>query len=262
MILQLKTFQATTFKQVVDALKEILMDVNFEFDETGLKILAMDTSHVVLIDAFMEAENFEKYTCNAKNGKVYVGLNMFKLHAIIKTITTNDTLTLFIEEEDPNKLGICIENPDKNFKSNYKLFMLDINALDFQMPDVDFHTTITMSSVNFQKIIRDMHNIAETIDIRSVDKQLILSCKGEFCTQETVIGTDNNTGINIKKNVQASDEIIQGLFSLKYIAIFTKCTNMCPNVDIFLKQEFPLILNYKIANLGNIKLALSQEVSD
>ena len=35
-ILELKTVQATTFKQVIDALKEILVDVNFEFDETGI----------------------------------------------------------------------------------------------------------------------------------------------------------------------------------------------------------------------------------
>ena len=55
-ILELKTFQATTFKQVIDALKEILMDVNFEFDENGLKIMAMDTSHVVLIFAKMDAD--------------------------------------------------------------------------------------------------------------------------------------------------------------------------------------------------------------
>ena len=34
-IVELKTVQATTFKQVIDDLKEILVDVNFEFDETG-----------------------------------------------------------------------------------------------------------------------------------------------------------------------------------------------------------------------------------
>ena len=35
-ILELKTVQATTFNQVIDALKEILVDVNFEFNESGL----------------------------------------------------------------------------------------------------------------------------------------------------------------------------------------------------------------------------------
>lgn len=261
-ILELKTFQATTFKQVVDALKEILMDVNFEFDETGLKIMAMDTSHVVLIFAKMEADKFEEYKCTGKNGKIIVGLNMFKLHAIIKTITNNDTLTLFIEESDPNKLGIRIENPEKNYKTTYKLFMLDINVLNVKIPPVDFHTTITMPTTYFQKIIRDMHNIAETLEIRSVDKFLHLSCKGEFCTQETIIGVDNNFSVNIKKNDSQVDDIIQGVFSLKYIAIFTKCTNLCQNVEIYLKQEYPLILSYDIANLGTIKLALSPEINN
>ena len=262
-ILELKTFQATTFKQVIDALKEILMDVNFEFDEKGLKIMAMDTSHIVLIFAKMEADKFEEYKCNSKKGKVYVGLNMFKLHAIIKTITNNDTLTLFIEEDDPNKLGIKIENSEKNYKTTYKLFMLDIDILNVNIPPVDFHTIITMPTIYFQKIIRDMHNIAETIEIRSIDKYLQLSCKGEFCTQETIIGVDNNYSVNIKKNENNNiDDIIQGIFNLKYIAIFTKCTNLCQNVEIYLKQEYPLILSYDIANLGTIKLALSPEINN
>ena len=34
-LLEIKTVQASTFKQVVDAMKEILMDVNLEFDIIG-----------------------------------------------------------------------------------------------------------------------------------------------------------------------------------------------------------------------------------
>lgn len=254
-ILELKTFQATTFKQVVDALKEILVDVNFEFDQDGLKILAMNTSHIVLIFAKMDADKFEYYKCLKHK---YVGLNMLKLHMIIKTISNNDTLTLFIEENDPNKLGIHIENPEKNYKTTYKLSMLDIDVLSFDIPDVNFHTTINMPSVYFQKIIRDMHNIAEVIEIRSENDYLELRCNGEFCTQKTVIGSDTNNTVNIKHD-ETNTDIIQGIFSLKYIAIFTKCTNLCPNVEIYLKQEYPIIMSYQIANLGTIKLCLSQE---
>ena len=54
--------------------------------------------------------------------------------------------------------------------------MLDIDILNVNIPPVDFHTIITMPTIYFQKIIRDMHNIAETIEIRSIDKYLQLSC--------------------------------------------------------------------------------------
>lgn len=66
-ILNIKTIQASTFKQVIDALKEILMDVNLEIDETGIKIVAMDNTHIVLIHLKLEADKFEIYECKKKN---------------------------------------------------------------------------------------------------------------------------------------------------------------------------------------------------
>ena len=120
----------------------------------------------------------------------------------------------------------------------------------------------TGGSINYCRP-NSVMRIAETIEIRSIDKYLQLSCKGEFCTQETIIGVDNNYSVNIKKNETNNiDDIIQGVFNLKYIAIFTKCTNLCQNVEIYLKQEYPLILSYDIANLGTIKLALSPEINN
>lgn len=257
-ILDIKTVQASTFKQIIDALKEILMDVNLEFDETGMKIIAMDSTHIVLIHMKLEADKFEKYFCKKK---MYVGINMLKLHMLIKTICNNDILSLYILKDDPNKLGIKIENNEKNVKTIYKLSMLDIDVLNIQIPPVDFHTIITMPSTSLQKIIRDMHNLAEYIEIRNIGGQLILSCKGEFCTQETVLGTEKSQNITIKRNDNENNEqeIIQGVFSLKYLSIFTKCTNLCNVVEIYLKNNYPIILQYQISSLGSIKLCLSQQ---
>lgn len=260
-LLNIKTIQAPVFKQVIDALKDILTDVNLEVDETGLKIVAMDNTNIVLIHLKLEADKFEEYYCEKK---MYIGVCMLKLHMLIKTIGTNDLLSIYVRKDDPSTLGICIVNNDKNVETNYKLSTLDIDVLDIEIPPVDFHTIITMPSTYLQKIIRDMHNLAEYIEIRNIADQLILSCKGDFCTQETVLGTEKSNNISIAKNtpkntVDNSHEIIQGVFSLKYLTIFTKCTNLCSNVEIYLKNSYPIILRYSIASLGEIKLCLSQQ---
>jgi len=256
-ILNIKTIQASTFKQVIDALKEILMDVNLEIDETGIKIVAMDNTHIVLIHLKLEADKFEIYECEKKT---YVGINMLRLHALIKTITNNDILSLYILKDDPNHLGITIDNNDKNYKTNYKLSVLDIDVLNIQIPPVDFHTIINMPSNYLQKIIRDMHNLAEFIEFRNIGDKLILSCKGDFCQQENILGSEKSQSITIKKNSKNEEqEIIQGIFSLKYLSIFTKCTNLSNNVEIYLKNNYPIILRYTIASLGEIKLCLSQQ---
>jgi proliferating cell nuclear antigen len=256
-LLNIKTIQAPIFKQVIDALKDILTDVNLEVDETGLKIVAMDNTNIVLIHLKLEADKFEEYYCKSK---MYIGVCMLKLHMLIKTIGTNDLLTIYVRKDDPSNLCIRIVNNDKNVETNYKLSTLDINVLNIEIPPVDFHTIITMPSPYLQKIIRDMHNLAEYIEIRNIADQLILSCKGDFCTQETILGTEKSNNIVISKNTdERSHEIIQGVFSLKYLSIFTKCTNLCANVEIYLKNSYPIILRYSIASLGEIKLCLSQQ---
>ena len=257
-ILEIKTVQASTFKQVIDALKEILMDVNLEFDETGMKIVALDNTHVVLVHLKLDADKFETFFCEKK---IYVGINMLKLHLLIKTICNNDVLTLFIDKNDSNRLGINIENQDKNIRTTYKLSMLDINVLNISIPPADFQTVITMPSVDFQKIIRDMHNLADYIEIRSVGNQITFSCKGDFCSQETIIGGDKNPGVTITKSNNANHEIVQGVYSLKYLSTFTKCTTMSANVEIFFKNQYPLILSYLVSSIGIVRMACSQQES-
>ena len=256
-ILEIKTIQASTIKSVIDAMKEILMDVNLEFDENGMKIVALDNTHIVLIHLKLHADKFESYYCLKK---LYVGINMLKFHMLIKTIQNGDILSLFIHKDDPNILGITIENNEKNVKTTYKLSMLDIDVVNVDIPPADFNTIITMPSAYLQKIIRDMHNLAEYIEIKNIGGKLILSCQGEFCCQETILATETQN-IQIKSN-ENTQEIIQGIFSLKYLSIFTKCTNLCSTVEIYLKNSYPIILQYSIASMGSVKLCLAQKSED
>jgi proliferating cell nuclear antigen len=179
---------------------------------------------------------------------------------LIKTIQNGDILSLFIHKNDPNILGITIENNEKNVKTTYKLSMLDIDVVNVDIPPADFNTIITMPSAYLQKIIRDMHNLAEYIEIKNIGGKLILSCQGEFCCQETVLATETQN-IQIKTN-ENTQEIIQGIFSLKYLSIFTKCTNLCSTVEIYLKNSYPIILQYSIASMGSVKLCLAQKSED
>ena len=50
-----------------------------------------------------------------------------------------------------------------------------INEDNFQIPSQSFESIITMPSQDFQKICRDMHNLSDTIEIKSVGNSLILN---------------------------------------------------------------------------------------
>ena len=250
--LKIKTEQSCAFRILVEALKEILTEGSFVFDETGIKLMAMDSTHSILIHMKLDSENFEFFHCPEK---VTVGVNMLNLFKLIKTMTNSETLTLFIEKKDTNKLGIIITNIEKNSKTVYRLNLLDIEEGTIDIPPAKFETELSLPSGDFQKIIRDMINIGENIEVKSVGPQLILNCVGDFASQETVLGETNN---GLKFNQQSEqDSPIQGIFSLKYLIQFTKCTNLCNQINLYIKNDYPLIIKYSVASLGNIKLCLA-----
>ena len=258
-VLEIQTVQAMAFKVLIEALKELLTDTSVEFDETGMKILATDSSHVVMVHLKLEASKFERYHCA---GRISVGFNMLNLHKLIKTINNSNTLTLYIDREDPNHLGIKIENSVKNSRTTYKLNLLDLDHQSISVDPTVFTEVVSLPSADFQKICRDMHNLAEFMEICSVNNQLIFRCKGDFCEQETVV-SDNRSSGGAGGGGASSDsdksEIVQGVFSIKHLLHFTKCTNLCATTQLYLKNDYPLIIRYDVSSLGFIRLALAPQ---
>jgi proliferating cell nuclear antigen len=185
-------------------------------------------------------------------------LNMFKL---IKTMTNSEVLTLFIEKNNENKLGIIMEDNDKKSKTVYHMNLLDIENEDINAGDVEFDTQLTLPSGDFQKIIRDMINIGENIEIQSIGSELSLSCVGDFASQKTTLMPTTNDEKGLKypdpKSNAPPETPIQGVFSLKYLMLFTKCTNLCNQINLYIKNDYPLIIRYDVASLGSIKLCLA-----
>jgi proliferating cell nuclear antigen len=252
--IMIKTVQASTIKVLVEALKEILTDTVFEFTENGIKICTMDSTHTILIHLRLDSTKFEQYYCD---GRKFVGVNMLNLNKIIKTINNNDTLCLFMTKTDCNVLGIQIENVEKNAKRVTYMNLLDLENNNIEIPPATFTSVITLPSSDFQKICRDINGIADFLEIKNINNQLILACKGDFCSHEITIADSEN--VTVAHNEESEKEIFQGVFNLKYLVLFTKCTNLSNTVELYLKNDYPLIIRYTVGSLGEVKLCLAPQ---
>jgi proliferating cell nuclear antigen len=250
----LKTVQSSAFKTLIEALKDILTECNIEIDNVGIRIITMDLSHTVLVHLRLD-QNFEFFECRQKT---VIGVNVLNLFKLIRTMTTSDTLTLSVEESNLNVLLITIENGEKNTITNYKLNLIDLNEDIIKIPDTEFESIITMPSNAFQKLCKDMINVGDNVEIKSVNRQLIFTTKGEFAEQETIIGENMGTTF---KNAD-DNHITQGIFALKHLVMFTKCTNLSNSVQLLFKNDYPIICRWQVASLGFIKLCLAPKGDD
>jgi len=244
----LKTIQASAVKSVFEVLKDIINDVNVYFTARGVHILTLDTARVTLVHMTLNAENFEEYDCPQD---IAAGLNMSNVYKLLKSVTGQDVLTLRVEGRDV--LEMTIENPIKKSSTNFKLKLLDINEDILDLPDIKMNVITTLPAVDFQRITRDMGNLANEMIILREGTKLELSCRGDFADQTTVIEFPDEVGRT------------GNIFSLKYINLFTKATNMCSSVQLMQDSEnenMPIIFRYTIANLGDLRFYLAPKIEN
>lgn len=248
---EIRTVQSAAFRTLIEALKEILTEANLEFDSTGIRVIDVDESHIVLTYLRLHADRFDYFYCPAK---FVLGINMIYLFKLIKTLSNNDSLTLFLPANNQNKLGIRAENAEKGTTNTWMMKLFDTNVEHIEFPNISFTSIIHMPSVDFQKICRDFNALAEMLEITSSNSDLIFRCVGDFVDGETVIMSNSQQDIEVKRN---TNEIVQGIFELKYLVLFTKCTNLCKSTQIHLRNDYPLVLKYEVANLGEVRLVLA-----
>ena len=253
-IIDVRTIQGIPFKTMTEALKDILVDINIEFNETGIKIMEIDATQSILVHLHLEAEKFQYYFCKKRT---IIGVSIMNFFKLIKTLTNNDILRLCIDEKDENVLNIIIENSEKNYHTKYDLNLLEIEYNEYECPDKKFDCQLILPSQCLQKICRDMGNLSDIVEVQAINNSLVFKCNGDFAKQETIFKQNENKNedsIIFKDN---NDEIIQGYYSLKHLISFTKCTNLCQSLELYIKNNYPLIIVYDIGNMGKLKLCLS-----
>jgi proliferating cell nuclear antigen len=247
-MVHLKTIQASAFRTVFEVLKDIINDVNLIFRPEGLTIVTLDTARVTLVHLFMPAENFEEYNCDHEQT---AGLNVSNTYKLLKSVTNTDTLTMNID--DTYLLRIHVENSAKKSSTSFDFKLLDINDDMLSVPEIEMNILTTIPSIDFQRITRDMNNLANDIRITRTLDTLQLECEGGFASQKTVIECVEPGGSKSLGNI----------FSLKYINMFTRATSLCASVQLLQHDDdenMPIVFRYTVANLGELKFYLAPKV--
>jgi len=256
---ELRTVQSNAWRSLWEVLKEILTDITLQIDEDGIRLNAIDGSHVSLVNMKLEAINFEYFHCPAT---MSIGLNCANVFKLLKSVSNVDCVKWYIMSGSSNLLHVVIENADKNYRTDYALKLLDLDEDNMKIPEFENNITIVnMPSVELQRIVRDMYALSTNIYIRMTTRdQLELSCEGDIASQKTILG-QYDSGLSItmgtESAVSENEYIFEGKYSLKYLLLFVKSTNLTSNCELLLRKGFPLIIRYAVASLGTINFCLA-----
>ena len=245
-ILELKTTQAASIKIVTDAINSLLTDANFDFypyhinntsdqDKNtigGVVLKEVNKTGKILVYMRLDADKFDVYKYNYHKEKLTLGIDIGNMLKCLKCMNHFDTMTWIVDDEDINKLIIVLESTERKEKKTFKLNLMDIEEETYDITPIQFPYSITLPSQDFHKYCKDMVSSTDKIEIKATSNKLVFSGKGEIGNIEFEVG-ETNGGLSIVSTTSNSNEIVQGLFELKFLLIFTKCSNLCNQVTLF-----------------------------
>jgi proliferating cell nuclear antigen PCNA len=144
--------------QVVDAIKDLVQYCNFDCNDSGIALQAMDNSHVALVSMLLKAEGFSPYRCDRN---IPLGIDLVSLTKVLRAAQNDDILTLKADDS-PDVVNLMFESSETDRLSEYDIKLMDIDQEHLAIPDTEYAATVEMPASEFQRICRDLNNLSES----------------------------------------------------------------------------------------------------
>ncbi|OKP12502.1 Proliferating cell nuclear antigen [Penicillium subrubescens] len=256
-MLEARLEQASLLKRVVDAIKDLVQDCNFDCNDSGIALQAMDNSHVALVSMLLRAEGFSPYRCDRN---IALGINLVSLTKVLRAAQNEDILTLKAEDS-PDAVNLMFESAETDRLSEYDIKLMDIDQEHLAIPETEYAATVEMPSMEFQRICKDLNALSESVVIEASKEGVKFSCSGDIGNGSVTIRQHTNVE-KPEQNVTIDlSEPVALTFSLKYLVNFCKASNLSGSVRLNLSQEVPLLVEYPLGS-GHLRFYLAPKIGD
>jgi proliferating cell nuclear antigen len=251
-----KLLEAGILKKVLDAIKDLLNEATFDCSESGLQLQAMDSSHVSLVSLNLKAEGFEQYRCDRN---LSMGMNMASLAKVLKCANNNDIVTVKAQD-NADVVTFTFENTNGDRTSDFDMKLMNLDQEHLGIPETDYACTIKMPSGEWSRIVRDLSQFGESIVISCAKKGVQFSSTGDIGTANVKLAqTSSSDEESISIDLQ---EPVTLTFAARYLQAFSKASGLSDQVILSMSPEVPLVVEFKIGDLGAIRYFLAPKIED
>lgn len=226
-------WESSDLKRIVESLRVITKQINFDFSKDGLVCQSLDPTHVTLVSMTVLKEDFRKYKCD---GNHTIGIDLDNLSIILRAV--KDKSSVVLEYTGNDKLTITTGNVDT--KGTFNIAILNLDHFYVELPDNEPDCRIEINTDVFSKLIKDLMAIkCDTINFITTSNVLII--KGS-----TPNGSVTTFSLKKDKDVlMDSNDKIDINFNLTKLFDLSRNFKGLGDLIISLSNDNPLSLNFR-----------------
>jgi proliferating cell nuclear antigen PCNA len=242
-----KTSQITSFKNALEGISSLVQDASLTFlPEKGIVLREFDKTGKILIVAEFAAESLDSWFFPEK---LVVGVDLVAFAKTLKSSCSTDILTVQVS---PDLLTVSINSGKSKKVFKLKTLKLKENTDSFPVQYFDF--SVIINSSLFTSYCKTLHSNCDKVFLTCSPNLLSFSGALDTGTVEFSLETGRDLEIIVSEDAK---EKVTGCYDLRYFLLFSKCSSLSDDTILFVKDDYPLILQYNLQSLGVLKLCLN-----
>ncbi|KAK1315347.1 Proliferating cell nuclear antigen [Acorus calamus] len=257
-MLEVQLLQGSLLKKVVEAMRELVVDANLDCSSTGVSLQAMDSSHVALVALMLRSEGFDHFRCDRS---VSMGMNLANVSKLLRCSAPDDIVTLRADD-DADTLTFMFESPKQDKISDFEMKLMDIQSEHLGIPEAEYQSIVRMPSQEFAHICKDLSSIGDTVVISVTKEGVKFSTRGDIGNANIVCRQNASADKPEESTIIEMTEPVSLTFALRYMNSFTRATPLSNTVTISMSSDLPVVVEYKIAEMGYLRFYLAPKIED
>lgn len=228
-------------KTSFDAISSIVDEVQMQADSEGLRLDALDRSHITFVHLELKPGLFDEF---AIDEPLKINVDTEELMKVLKRAKSDDIVELSVDE------GNLIVIFEGEARRRFKIRLIDIEYEAPSPPDLEYPTEFEVPFILLKNSIQDIEIVSDKIVLTVDADKFIAEAEGEFGDAKI----EYLHGEKIDTNAKS-------IFSLEKIKEMLKADKFTDTISLKLGNDMPLNLALKmISDEGELSFLLAPRI--
>jgi len=235
---------AKIWRSIVSAIAELIDEANFVASPDGLRLRAMDPSHVVMIELDLPQLAFDEYRCDEE---MVIGVNFDEFNKLLKRASARERL----EMEVADRSRLTLRFMGKALRT-FRMPLIDIAGEELPSPSLEFNVKARVIADALKDAIKDASIVSDYVRFTADQEALMLTASGDRGDVEVKLSEDMGSLVELEVK-----EPSRSTYSLSYLSDMMKAVAAAEIVTVQFSTDMPLRLDFMLPGEGRITYYLA-----
>lgn len=248
---RMKMADAKLWRNLIEAISTLIDEANFDVDEKGIRLKAMDPSHVAMVDFEWPKTIFDEYICDEP---IKLCININEILKFLKRIAGDESIELSVDPKS-SRLNMILKG---RYTRTFNMATLEPVAEEVPAPKISFNAMAKITTACLRNAMADVATVSDHIQFEMTADKLVMRASGYIGSASVEVERDSEELLSLKV-----EEASKATFSLNYLSETVKAAyNISDIVTVEFSTDMPIRLDFEMPQEGKLQYYLAPRIEN